>query len=101
MDLLDKVLRLFRREFSFSSLKCFHEYPHVFAVADLYKNGNFYTEYICFKCNEDFLRYLSESNLTCSFAEKIKREGKVEYGDVEELRKHREEELKRNPLKNY
>jgi len=89
MSLQDKVFKLLRREFSFSSLKCFHEYPHAFAIADLYKNGNPYTEYVCFACDKSFLKYLPERKLIPSFSEKVKREGRIEYGDVEEFRELR------------
>jgi hypothetical protein len=94
---LENLIRKFSKtRIGFKILGCCHAYPDAFAIAGLYKNNHFFTEYYCFECNKYFLRKSNDDKITTSFKEKIKKEGRVIYSTIESL-----EKLRKDALSNY
>lgn len=87
MNLVGRII-----EEGLSLFGCFHKYPDVFLIADLYKKNDFFTEYFCFVCGKSILKPMSESKRAeYPFCNKLKREGRVQYHSLSELKRIRGE----------
>jgi hypothetical protein len=97
---LERLIRNFSKtKIGFKILGCCHSYPDVFAIAGVYKNNCFFTEYYCFECDKIFSKSIDERKMIISFKEKVKKEGRVVYSTLEELGEIRKNVLGRDYYK--